>query len=737
MDQTANSAESTETPNQHTNLTTQTPNQHINPTTQLSFNDSLISLFGQHASTLAKTTSHSIEHMAINSCHISFLKACRDHSLIPKGLRLTNPLSTKRSTEVLTHASNLLITERLNHYRLKYAQHKRTYEHNLRHIESLITPQYFQKLGHLNTKKSSYTHRKQLLTHQKKFAVLLSEYDTPFLSPYDTLKTLDIPSPTFHGPLLKTSPTPKKDTTAKTVINLSGQTLSTAETDVLSLGLKFVPTPTSDPTPDLAPLIQNITKQLGEGMEASATYQVTSVLSKFDNKRDMTTDNLTPQQRTALKSLKSKKSELKFLPADKGNATVVLTHDQYITKVTDHLSSGSYTLLTKDPTQSVTTKLQKVLKKLHTDKKITTDLYHKMRNLHPRWPQLYGQPKIHKPGAPIRPVVSFYNTPLQALHKVLASFLKPLAQNPLRLKDSSDFKHRFDSSLNPSFHYHASLDVQSLYTSCDMRLALKTVISSFEQNPSRLPSNVTTTTIGSLINFCLDNSYLEFNGSFYSQDEGGTMGSPLIVELAEIRLAEIETLALSSCPDPPNTYSHFVDDGLGSFRDRNHAESFLTFLNSLTEDLNFTQEHPSTDGTIPFLDVLIHPDKSTSVYRKPTHTNLYTKYSSCTTNSSKNAVIRSLTRRAHNICSPQHLDDELQTVRHVCLQNVSLPFHPSLSKPISKILGQHDIKVTHSSATSLRNLLTKTKTTPPTHLTPNTIYEISCSQCPSKYAGQT
>ena len=67
----------------------------------------------------------------------------------------------------------------------------------------------------------------------------------------------------------------------------------------------------------------------------------------------------------------------------------------------------------------------------------------------------------------------------------------------------------------------------------------------------------------------------------------------------------------------------------------------------------------------------------------------------------------------------------------------AFPFHLSLSKPISKILGQHDIKVTHSSATTLRNLLTKTKTTPPTQLTPNTIYEISCSQCPSKYTGQT
>ena len=262
-----------------------------------------------------------------------------------------------------------------------------------------------------------------------------------------------------------------------------------------------------------------------------------------------------------------------------------------------------------------------------------------------------------------------------------------------------------------------------------MRLATRSAISTFQQKPHLLPAKLSSTTIGTLITFCLDNSYLQFNGLVYSQDEGRTIGSPLIVELAEIRLAETENLALSSSPDPPNFYSHFVDDGLGAFRDRPHAE---VFLNSLTKDLTFTQEHPSPDGSIPFLDVLIHPDKSTSVYRKPTHTNLYTKYTSCNTNSAKNGVIRSLTRRAYNVCSPQHLDAELQTVRHVCLQNgfpplrittfmdeaackyinptrqrttirqnpepslyVSLPFHPSLSKPIKKILGQHDIKVTH------------------------------------------
>ena len=95
-------------------------------------------------------------------------------------------------------------------------------------LQTLLSPEY-QKLLRLNTKKSSYTHCQQLLTHQKKFAALLTEYDTPFLSPYASLLSFDIPSPSFHGPLPSTYPTPKTDTSLKTVVNLSGQTLTPAE----------------------------------------------------------------------------------------------------------------------------------------------------------------------------------------------------------------------------------------------------------------------------------------------------------------------------------------------------------------------------------------------------------------------------------------------------------------------------------------------------------------------------
>ena len=147
------------------------------------------------------------------------------------------------------------------------------------------------------------------------------------------------------------------------------------------------------------------------------------------------------------------------------------------------------------------------------------------------------------------------------------------------------------------------------------------------------------------------------------------MGSPLTVELAEIRVTELETIVLDTSPQPPSLYKHFVDDGFGVFRDKTHAETYLEYVNSLYSDLVYTIEHPSQDGSIPFLDILIHKDLSTSVYRKPTHTDTYTHYSTAAPQTTKDSLIRSLTRRAYNICSPQHLDLELTHVKSVLLDN--------------------------------------------------------------------
>ena len=96
--------------------------------------------------------------------------------------------------------------------------------------------------------------------------------------------------------------------------------------------------------------------------------------------------------------------------------------------------------------------------------------------------------------------------------------------------------------------------------------------------------------------------------------------------------------------------------------------SFLQHLNSIHQNIKFTCEEVRDDGSMPFLDILITPKEdgslSTSVLRKPTHTDLYLQWDSHHTISSKYSVAGTLYHRAKTICSdPQLLQKEED---HLC-----------------------------------------------------------------------
>ena len=76
-------------------------------------------------------------------------------------------------------------------------------------------------------------------------------------------------------------------------------------------------------------------------------------------------------------------------------------------------------------------------------------------------------------------------------------------------------------------------------TSCNMKHAQRIVKTKLHDHPSLLPSNISPTAFDTLISFCLDNSYFEYNNKFFAQNSGGPMGSPLTVEPAEIRVTEL------------------------------------------------------------------------------------------------------------------------------------------------------------------------------------------------------
>src|SRR6202044_3940579 len=55
-------------------------------------------------------------------------------------------------------------------------------------------------------------------------------------------------------------------------------------------------------------------------------------------------------------------------------------------------------------------------------------------------PRIYGLPKIHKEGAPLRPIVNTIGSPTYELAKYVARILKPLVGNTDSfIKDSHDF----------------------------------------------------------------------------------------------------------------------------------------------------------------------------------------------------------------------------------------------------------------------------------------------------------
>ena len=97
--------------NNNTSHNTQT--MSFKQTLKLHHNDNVIKTFN-HSSKLAFK-------LAKTSCHISFLKSCRDFSITPKGLTLSDPLKSCRSHEILQKAQSLLGTSRLQQYKRDYA----------------------------------------------------------------------------------------------------------------------------------------------------------------------------------------------------------------------------------------------------------------------------------------------------------------------------------------------------------------------------------------------------------------------------------------------------------------------------------------------------------------------------------------------------------------------------------------------------------------------------------------
>ncbi|CAH8572715.1 unnamed protein product [Dicrocoelium dendriticum] len=257
------------------------------------------------------------------------------------------------------------------------------------------------------------------------------------------------------------------------VHNLSSIRLDTLQMQALSLGLKFCHPRNNDHRLEIETQFEYLNSQTSDLAATSNTnleqFKSDLVNISFQYQRYPMTHSrlLTKAHIEAIRELQKNESIIITKP-DKGSGAVIMDRTEYVQKMKLILSDSSKFVRCereKDKTDYTETQLTKCLKSLVTDGHITKERYERIRPTGSIIPRLYGLPKIHKPGAPLRPILDMRNSPYHTIAKWLTSILDPIKKRiaPHQLTDTFQFMENV-KNMNILGYRMFSLDVVSLFT---------------------------------------------------------------------------------------------------------------------------------------------------------------------------------------------------------------------------------------------------------------------------------
>ena len=334
-----------------------------------------------------------------------------------------------------------------------------------------------------------------------------------------------------------------------------------------------------------------------------------------------------------------------------------------------------------------------------------------------------------------------------------------------------------------------SFDVTSLFTRVPTGEAVDAVCSKLELDDTLIDRcELSIDSIKLLMNECLSCRYFQCKGEFYTQLEGAPMGLSLSVVLANAFMESLEERLLQSAPLKPKYWRRYVDDTFIVWEHGRHTlDQFHQHLNDACPSIQFTRE-VEEDGKLAFLDVEVSKSSDklkTKVYRKPTSSNVYLKYTSHHSDSIKSGVFKCLAKRGDTVCSQvQDKAEEMAYLKQIFRENgypsgyieramrqraesqqtrapdvsqsdgnqpgpansqppeqsgvtyISIPYVKGTSERVARVLAPHGIKIGHNSKPTLRDRLVKVKDPIPKEQQKGVIYKTSC-ECGAAYVGET
>ena len=304
-----------------------------------------------------------------------------------------------------------------------------------------------------------------------------------------------------------------------------------------------------------------------------------------------------------------------------------------------------------------------LLKKLKSDNCINVKTYNELYPTGTRIGILYGLPKIHKPSIPFRPILSCINHYSYKIAKFFIPFLIPISMNSFIIKDSFSFVQKLlNRERNTDNVFIGSFDIASLFTNIPVDETIEIISNHLFANCMYF-EGFDRSQFTKVLSLSAKNCHFIFNGRIYQQIDVAAMGCPLGPLFVNIFLSFHEKSWLHNCPASfkPLVYRRYVDDCFLLFRFLGHVPLFPNiFFSSKLEK----------DGGLPFLDIEITSSNgrfSTSVYCKPTFTDLFTNFTnfySFVPLAYKRSLVCCLLHRIFHLCSSyENFHAQLEVVR--------------------------------------------------------------------------
>ena len=119
-------------------------------------------------------------------------------------------------------------------------------------------------------------------------------------------------------------------------------------------------------------------------------------------------------------------------------------------------------------------------------------------------PRMYGLPKLHKDGIPVRPIVSMTNSAYEPTSKWLAHVLKPVEEffTERCVKDAFEFVELL-APLSARSSHMVSYNVKSLFTNVSLKHTIDIICATVYDNPELCP--ILADLLKELLTLCTDN----------------------------------------------------------------------------------------------------------------------------------------------------------------------------------------------------------------------------------------